>query len=91
MTPLQPRPGTIDDNIADISEYILLIITWIAGRGFEIWLFRQLQTSVNNLNSLTSQQLTYVATLLFRLLVLGTRHEDLVSSSRQNYVLNRSI
>ncbi|KAH7179870.1 uncharacterized protein B0J16DRAFT_403176 [Fusarium flagelliforme] len=67
--PLSPVP---DEEATDVDNKTLHILTWISKRRLEQELFRWLQGCVNKLNTLSPSQLSFIATLMLRVLMFGS-------------------
>ncbi|KIL92286.1 hypothetical protein FAVG1_04695 [Fusarium avenaceum] len=68
-----PMSYVSDEEAADVGCKILHILTWITKRRLEQILFQRLQVNVNKLNTLSSSQLSFTATLILRLITFGNQ------------------
>lgn len=77
-----PLSSVPDEEATDIGIKALHILTWITKRRLEQKLFHRLQGCVNKLNTLSSSQLSFTATLILRVLTFGNQHAQSVSIIR---------
>ncbi|KAJ4004757.1 hypothetical protein NW766_011491 [Fusarium irregulare] len=68
-----PLSRVPDEEAIDIGCKALHILTWITKRRLEQKLFHRLQGCVNKLNTLSSSQLSFTATLILRVLTFGNQ------------------
>ncbi|KAF4436966.1 hypothetical protein F53441_13148 [Fusarium austroafricanum] len=79
-----PMFSVPDEEAADLGYKILHILTWITKRRLEQKLFQQLQDYVNKLNTLSSSWLSFIATLILRVITFGNQlaHSELADTEQ---------
>ncbi|KAM5515602.1 hypothetical protein FOXYSP1_02553 [Fusarium oxysporum f. sp. phaseoli] len=68
-----PMSHVPDEEATDVGCKTLHILTWITKRRLEQKLFQRLQGYLNKLNTLSSSQLSFTATLILRVITFGNQ------------------